>query len=216
MAEQYPNWYQYYRAKGSSSTDLRTVSGYTHGLAVLSAAGLDDITNLAKKTLTIGHTDTVLDVGCGAGLITRQLLGIGLRTLGLDINKTMLQHARGVEGLDLIQGSADRLPFPDNSVDRIFCHSIFQYFPNHEYASRVIAEIKRVLKPSGKGLIMDLPDEERKAAYEQVKEPDTHNLIRLFYEQQWFEQQGPGVTTFNEPITDYLNSLYRFNVVISA
>lgn len=109
---------------------------------------------------------------------------------------------------------ADCLPFPDKSFDKIFCHSIFQYFPNYKYAARVIKEMLRVLCNGGKCLIMDVPDIEKKESYFKVKTPDSHNLKRRFYNKEWFINLVPNTRILRHRIPNYKNSHFRFNVLI--
>lgn len=108
----------------------------------------------------------------------------------------------------------DCLPFPNGSFDKIFCHSIFQYFPNHQYAAKVVVEMLRVMKPGGKCLIMDIPDIAKKKEYIKAKINDSHNLKRTFYNKEWFMRLVSDAEIFEQRIQDYGNSHFRFNVLI--
>jgi predicted TPR repeat methyltransferase len=93
---------------------------------------------------------SVLDVGCGTGLVGRALRARGFagRILGLDISQASLAIARqcgayaSVAQADLQQ----RLPFGDDSVDALVCVGVMTYLPEVEALWR---EFARVARPGG-------------------------------------------------------------------
>lgn len=215
MSEVYKNWVEYYRIKGQKGGDLREISGYSHGLAQLTEEGLMDITNTARHLLDLKPTDRLLDLGCGAGLLTQHLVGEVGVLVGLDANRAMMVHAGQQPEFSRVEAMADRLSFGNDSFDKIFIHSIFQYFPDYSYAADVIAEMRRVLRPGGRALIMDIPDLAKKEDYMKVKLPDTHDLERLFYTKEWFFEQASDAQIFERRIRGYGNSEFRFNLLIA-
>lgn len=93
---------------------------------------------------------SILDVGCGAGGNIKILGEFGAVT-GLDISEEALKFAktRGVFK-NLVQGNAERLPFPDNTFDLISALDVLEHVPDDQQALR---EIFRVLKKGGCALI---------------------------------------------------------------
>lgn len=93
---------------------------------------------------------SVLDVGCGTGLVGRALRDRGLagKILGLDISQASLDIAQqggaydSVEQADLQQ----RLPLDDDSVDAVVCVGVMTYLPDVEAVWR---EFARVVRPGG-------------------------------------------------------------------
>ena len=65
--------------------------------------------------------DRVLDVGCGKGFLVKDLLTVcpGLEAFGLDISTYALTHCEPEVIGRLHRGSADDLPFPDDSFDAV-------------------------------------------------------------------------------------------------
>src|SRR6478672_9874538 len=62
----------------------------------------------------------VIDVGTGTGLVAREaaaIAGDARLVLGIDPSPGMLANARLPPGVQLMLGSAERLPVPDASVD---------------------------------------------------------------------------------------------------
>lgn len=210
----YKDWVEYYQARGLKGGDIKEVSGYAHGLAQLTERGLKSITKIARTSLDFSSNDILLDVGCGAGLLTDKLVGDVGVTVGTDASSEMIGNAVTESKFVKVIAMADHLPFPNESFDKIFCHSVFQYFPNYKYAARVITEMLRVLRSGGKCLIMDVPDIEEKKLYFRVKIPDSHNLKRRFYNKTWFVNLVPKARVFKQRIPDYRNSQFRFNVLI--
>jgi len=87
----------------------------------------------------------VLDMGCGTGLLARQLMQReGLQVIGCDIAEGMLQHARS-HGVDAIYGDAEALPFEDGRFQAVVSSSVLQWCE----AETVLGEVWRVLKPGG-------------------------------------------------------------------
>jgi SAM-dependent methyltransferase len=98
--------------------------------------------------------ERVLDVACGTGVVSRVAggrVGTSGKVVGLDINPAMLAVAGSVgpEGsaIEWKTGSADSLPFPDQSFDLVLCQQGLQFFPDKTAA---LAEMKRVLVPGGR------------------------------------------------------------------
>ena len=93
---------------------------------------------------------SVLDVGCGTGLVGRALRARGFagRISGLDISQASLEIAQqsgayeSLERADLQQ----RLAFADDSVDAVVCVGVMTYLPEVEAAWR---EFSRVTRPGG-------------------------------------------------------------------
>ena len=66
----------------------------------------------------VKESNLILDVGCGTGRMTSFLKDMGFEVVGVDISRPMLEFAKSrVPGINLIQASADALPFVDKSFD---------------------------------------------------------------------------------------------------
>lgn len=93
---------------------------------------------------------TVLDVACGTGRYTRQLLEHGYKVGGVDISDEMLEFARkaakGNPNLPFLQkGDAEKLPFDDNEFDGVTCIRLYQRVPSAQRL-QMLREVKRVSK----------------------------------------------------------------------
>ena len=109
------------------------------------------------RYFSIQPNDIVVDVGCGEG---RHIIDAAIRypiyALGLDLSQKDLQVAQQkmhdchlfapLSQASFQQADATRLPFADNSIDKIICSEVLEHIPNYE---GVLAELMRVLKPEG-------------------------------------------------------------------
>jgi len=90
----------------------------------------------------------VLDVATGTGLVARALPARGFRVTGLDQSPEMLACARERFGdrVELVEGSADELPFDDASFDHLTFTYLLRYVDD---PAATLAELVRVVRPGG-------------------------------------------------------------------
>ena len=100
----------------------------------------------------------ILDVACGTGEFAKLLLAKNpqQQITGIDISESMLEIAKeklqAYSNANLYNTSVTSLPFADESFDIVVCASAFHYFASPQLA---LAQMKRVLKPQGKLIILD-------------------------------------------------------------
>ncbi len=95
-----------------------------------------------------------LDIGCNVGETVAWAARSGFEEAnGIDINATATAAAEkrfeSDPNIHIFQGSADELPFEDNSFDLITCLEVIEHIPA-PLRPAVIGEIQRVLKPGGR------------------------------------------------------------------
>jgi ubiquinone/menaquinone biosynthesis C-methylase UbiE len=97
----------------------------------------------------------VLEVGCGAGHVLERFGGT--TRVGVDLSATMLGRTRRRLGgaAELVQASADDLPFADGAFDVVLCTEVLEHVPD---PAAVIAELTRVAGPDGR-VIVSIPNE---------------------------------------------------------
>ncbi|TKG71774.1 class I SAM-dependent DNA methyltransferase [Prauserella endophytica] len=100
-----------------------------------------------------GGGGRVADVGCGPGLITAHLHGLGLDVFGLDLSPEMVAVARAENpGLRYDVGSMTALDLADGSLSGIVAMYSLIHTPLERLPS-VFAEFRRVLAPGGQLLL---------------------------------------------------------------
>ena len=123
--------------------------------------GLDGVRRavIGRAELRPGHR--VLDIGCGTGslAILVRRLHPGVEVVGLDPDERALARARrkarrAEVGLQLDWGFADRLPYPDESYDRVFSSFMLHHLGRDEKEG-TLAEVRRVLRPGGRFHLVD-------------------------------------------------------------
>lgn len=88
---------------------------------------------------------SVLDVGCGEGVITDELAAIlpGARVVGLDVPDPRLEVEWRGRKAEFTAGSAYELPFEDASFDLVSAIEVFEHL---ERPDRALAELVRVAR----------------------------------------------------------------------
>jgi ubiquinone/menaquinone biosynthesis C-methylase UbiE len=87
----------------------------------------------------------VIEVGCGTGLLLRRFADVAKRAVGIDLSTEMLARARD-RGLDVREGSAERLPVASATFDVAVSFKTLPHVPN---LRRALAEMARVVRPGG-------------------------------------------------------------------
>jgi 2-polyprenyl-6-hydroxyphenyl methylase / 3-demethylubiquinone-9 3-methyltransferase len=94
---------------------------------------------------------TVLDVGCGGGLLSEELAERGCSVTGIDPSEGSLaaarEHAHRSElEIEYIRGVAEAIPVPDRSFDAVICCDVLEHVDSPRQA---VIEAARVLRPGG-------------------------------------------------------------------
>jgi ubiquinone/menaquinone biosynthesis C-methylase UbiE len=130
---------------------------------------LPEIKSLAVRiAAAIPSSAQVLEVAPGPGFLSIELAKRGLPVRALDISKTFVEIARRnaeAEGVDIRfdLGNAAALPLEDASVDFVVCRAAFKNFTE---PLKALQEMRRVLRPGGKALLIDM---RRDASMAEVK-----------------------------------------------
>lgn len=121
---------------------------------------LDEFARLARRIANqLRHGSSVLEVAPGPGYFCIELAKLGPYSItGLDISHTFVKIAgkkAAEEGVhvDFRQGNASSMPFPNDTFDLLLCRAAFKNFGQ---PVRALQEMCRVLKPGGRGVIIDL------------------------------------------------------------
>ncbi len=98
--------------------------------------------------------NTVLELGCGAGRMTRAFAVRFGQVIAVDISAEMLTHAKELlpEASNVVWTLGDGVGLrevPDRSIDFAFSYIVLQHLPTREHTLKYIRELLRVLSPGG-------------------------------------------------------------------
>ena len=112
----------------------------------------------AERTETNGRPkgSKILDVGAGDGTYVRCFNSYGFQAYGIEANVNFKYHIPSNKivatlNKEILDFNKDKLPYEDNTFDYVFSKSVIEHVYNTEF---FLSEIKRVLKPKGKLLIL--------------------------------------------------------------
>lgn len=121
--------------------------GLDHPVALLRAENRFRAPWIAQK---LPFPSNILDIGCGAGLISNPLAKSGHQVTGIDLSEQSLATARMFDEtgkVRYIRANAYSLPFADGEFDAVMAMDVLEHV---EEPVLLIAEAARVLKPKGR------------------------------------------------------------------
>ena len=89
--------------------------------------------------------ERILDLGCGDGVLTAQIVESGAKVVGVDASPDMITAARA-RGIDAHVADASALPF-DAEFDAVFSNAVLHWVPD---ADAVLRGVSRALRPGGR------------------------------------------------------------------
>jgi ubiquinone/menaquinone biosynthesis C-methylase UbiE len=100
-------------------------------------------------TLKLSHA-TVIDVGCGDGVMLSWLEQKGAVPVGADVSLTRLNRSLNYCSASHVQADIVQLPFPDNTFDIVVCTDVLEHLSTMDEA---VSELCRVCSDKGYLLI---------------------------------------------------------------
>lgn len=153
---------------------------------------------LTKSILSREYIDqekSILDVGCGTGQTSAYIAEkYRCSVTSLDSNNTMLKKAKQRFSslhlsINVMYGSVENLPFIDGLFDFILSESVTSFTD----VSLTIQEFKRVLKPNGVLLAIEMVLEDSFSEEELKTMVDFYGVSQLLTESEWhnlFQKAG--------------------------
>ena len=207
-------WREIWERKGAARVeryDLDTLirlDGWDGGAARLTAGQFREIGRLVQRLLRLKPGVRILEVGCGAGALLWCLRETGAALAGIDYSAGLVAHARrAIPEARYAVAEAAAIPFV---ADAVVVHSVFQYFPDFDYARRVLEELRRA---APRALILDVPDAAKREASQRTRremgsKPGTHR----YYPKSFFKD----ARVWDSDLKGYGNSPFRFHAYFSG
>ena len=115
------------------------------------------------KLAALKPGERVLDVGCGTGTLAIEaaaVVGATGRVVGIDAAPEMVDRARrktsrGLSQVEFRTEVVERLPFEDGEFDAVLASLVLHHLPP-ETREAGVREIRRVLKPGGRLVVMEM------------------------------------------------------------
>lgn len=112
------------------------------------------------KHLSLSKNASVLDAGCGSGLVSRFLVEQEptIKVSAVDFSDIRIAQAKknnppNYDQITFERADLNELPFADNTFDFVVSRFVYEYLPNPIHTTK---ELHRVLKPGGKIYLIDL------------------------------------------------------------
>ncbi len=162
--------------------------------------GGSELTKRILKTEAISTKMKVLDIGCGTGQTAAFVAKkYHCDVFAVDQNAIMVEKAKKRVlkeklSINIREGSAEKLPFANNSFDFILAESVIS-FTN---AKLSLPEMFRVLKKRGKLLTIEMTAEEKLSVVEKNEISKAYGIQNIFLETEWKKQFfGAGFSEVN-------------------
>jgi SAM-dependent methyltransferase len=98
----------------------------------------------------VGDNKTVLDLACGYGEFINSI--VASKKYGVDLNPDSPSYVNS--DVTFLKAPATKIPIEPNVIDVVFTSNFLEHLKTKDECNAVFAEIKRVLKPAGKFIIM--------------------------------------------------------------
>mgnify|MGYP001177756198 FL=1 len=190
-----------------------------------------EYTNILYKQIGIKNLDKIFEFGCGAGAFLYPLYLQKYDVNGIDYSETLIKLAKAFINSDNFSVRDCYYFNSEKLFDVVFCHSIFQYFPNLEFAEIVFKNMYNI--SSHKLAILDVCDNDKYNIYHEGRMQKFienggnqkeylekySSLKHKFYDKEWFMNLGKKysleTSIKDQNYSHHENAKYRFNVIYS-
>lgn len=115
-----------------------------------------ELTERIGEALGPWASGRILDLACGPGVLTAQLCRRARIVIGLDLTRRVLEVAKRAsepERAAFVRGAAERAAFADGSFDAVTIRLALHHVVD---AGAVMREVRRLLRPGGRAVVLDV------------------------------------------------------------
>jgi ubiquinone/menaquinone biosynthesis C-methylase UbiE len=162
-----------------------------HYVTSQSHAKGEDLQKLVEMIAAKKPSGELLDIATGGGHVANALAPYFKQVVALDLTPEMLEKARGflesngIKNAAFVQGDAENLPFPDESVGTVTCRIAAHHFPD---VRKFVKEVHRVLKQQGLFILIDnvAPEvREYDLFYNKIEKKRDPSHVRAYKKSEW-------------------------------
>jgi len=205
--------------------DLLNLDGCGSGSGKIESDAWRQYVQDVSHKIGLEESDSVYEVGCGAGAFLYLIYGSGHKVGGIDYSSSLIDIAQKVmPGMYFSVGEARDVDTIEK-YDVVVSNTVFQYFSDLGYAREVLTRmldkaerVVAVLDVSDRALREEFEEARRGALPKGEYEKKYEGLDHLYYEKDWFRDAAKeheyDIEIFGQDIQNYKGNRFRFNVVI--
>src|SRR5919206_808582 len=131
-----------------------------------------------SEYVDIRSEDVILDIGGNSGKVTEAYSNNCKEVVVLEPKRNVIEYGRSHRpNIKFIEGEAENIPLPDAYFDKVVASASFHHFSDHDKA---LEEMKRVLKPDGKIIILEIDPNTRRGERLKFCETVFHTGAKLY------------------------------------
>jgi ubiquinone/menaquinone biosynthesis C-methylase UbiE len=137
---------------------------------------------IMSEYIDIRPSDILLDIGGNTGKITEAYSNNCREVIVLEPKHSIVEYGRSHRPkIKFIEGGAENIRLPDEYFDKVVASASFHHFSDHDKA---LEEMKRVLKPDGKIIILEIDPNTARGKYLKFCETLLHTGAKLYQPSQ--------------------------------
>ena len=131
-----------------------------------------------SEYVDIRSEDVILDIGGNTGKVTEAYSNNYKEVIVLEPKRNVVEYGKSRRpNIKFVEGEAENIPLPDAYFDKVVASASFHHFSDHDKA---LEEMKRVLKPDGKIIILEIDPNTRRGERLKFCETVFHTGAKLY------------------------------------
>ena len=131
-----------------------------------------------SEYVDIRSDDVILDIGGNTGKVTEAYSNNCKEVIVLEPKRNVVEYGKSHRpNIKFVEGQAENIPLPDAYFDKVVASASFHHFSDHDKA---LEEMKRVLKPHGKIIILEIDPNTRRRERLKFCETVFHTGAKLY------------------------------------
>ena len=131
-----------------------------------------------SEYVDIRSDDVILDIGGNTGKVTEAYSNNCKEVVVLEPKRNVVEYGKSHRpNIKFVEGEAENIPLPDAYFDKVVASASFHHFSDHDKA---LEEMKRVLKPDGKIIILEIDPNTRMGERLKFCETVFHTGAKLY------------------------------------